>query len=90
MDTRSFRIVLVGLLVMVLGALAGVGTLTALGMIVPPVMVDVVKIGLGALVAMLVSPPAADIPPARSRPASHPAAASPPAPAADPPVSGRP
>jgi hypothetical protein len=87
MDTRSFRIVLCGLLVLVIGALAGVGILTALGPAVPAVMVDVVKIGLGALVAMLVAPPAADIPAARSRSTSRPPAPTAPASPPDPPVS---
>jgi len=88
MDTRSFRIVLVGLLILVIGELAGVGILTALQVAVPGVMADVVKVGLGGLMALLVSPPAADVPPARSRPVSRPLAARPPAPPADPPVSG--
>jgi hypothetical protein len=90
MDTRSFRIVLVGLLVLVIGALAGVGVLTALSVAVPSVMADVVKVGLGGLMALLVAPPAADVPPARSAPRSRPAPTVPPAPPAAPPVSGRP
>jgi hypothetical protein len=88
MDTRSFRIVLVGLLVLVIGALAGVGILTALGLTTPAVMADVVKVGLGGLMALLVSPPAADIPPARSRPTARPPATSPPPTPTDRPVSG--
>jgi hypothetical protein len=88
MDTRSFRILLCGLLVLVIGSLAGVGILTAMSLAAPAVMVDVVKVGLGGLMALMVSPPAADIPPARSRPESRPTRQAPPALPPDPPVSG--